>query len=319
MTAPALTPPRPAPAAGAASPFVASVVTPEAVLLEFRPAGLASRLLALLVDLLVQFATLYVVLLGAAISGGGGETTVVVVGLVLVFLAVFGYPALFETFWDGRTPGKRALGLRVITTEGGPVRFRHAAIRALLLVVELWIPPGGLTGLTAALLTRRGQRLGDLAAGTIVVRVRRAGDRIAPVWFAPPPGHEAYARSLDVGGLGPPQYQLVRRFLLRAGELSPAARWHLARRLAEGTGRATGSPCPPGLHPEAYLLCVAAAHQQRSAAAGAAGPPPPPPTGAPLPGAPPPPTGAAAAGPPPPPTGPPVPGLPPPAGQGPRR
>lgn len=280
-------------------PFVASVVTPEAVLLQFRPAGLASRVLALALDAVLQLVLLWLVFVALAVMGETTETTAVIVFTVAAFLLLFGYPVVQETWWGGATMGKRALGLRVITTEGGPVRFHHAAIRALLLVVELSVPPGGLTALVAALLTRRGQRLGDLVAGTIVIRVRGADERNVPVSFSPPPGHEAYTSSLDVSALRPRQYQVVRRFLLRAAELAPGARWRLSLRLASAVAAAVGGAIPPGLHPETYLLCVAAASQQRSRWSGF-DPSPPPPTGAPVPGppvGPPAPPGVVAAGP----------------------
>lgn len=285
----------PAPVVGVGDdPFVASVVTPEAVLLELRPAGLGSRMLALGLDLLLQFGALWVLLVGWLATGQSSETAAVVASLVIVFLITFGYPVVMETLW-GRSLGKLALGLRVITTEGGPVRFRHAAIRSLLFVVDFWIPPGGLTGVTCVLVTRRSQRLGDLAAGTIVVRSGRRAERTVPVWFTPPPGHEAYARHLDVSPLRPRQYQLVRRFLLRTAELSPSARWELANRLAAGVAVATGGTVPTGMHPETYLRCVVAAHQQRGTPGPSLASPPPPPTGRPLtgPGAPPPPPGSA--------------------------
>lgn len=336
---------RPATSFPARDPFVTSVVTPEAVLLQFRTAGLGSRMMALALDLMVQVGLLVVMFVVLGFAGGGSATVAVVVATLSVFLVLFGYPALLESLWDGRTLGKRALGLRVVTTEGGPVRFRHAAIRAVFYLLDLWIPPGGLTGLTAALLTRRGQRVGDLAAGTIVVRVRGASDRAAPVTFHPPLGHEHDALHLDVTGLRPRQYQLVRRFLLRVTELSPEARYRLADQLARGVAASIASPVPPGVHPETYLVCVAFAHQRRGALleprSGQPPPPapsdpPPPPVGRPvdLPppsrghaGAPrprlgsagvPPSQGAPPGAPPPPPTGPPVPGAvipPPPPGR----
>lgn len=285
-------------------PFVAALVTPEAVLLEFRPAGLASRMLARILDFIVQFVALWVVLLSLAITGGTGT---VAVTLFAVFLIVFGYPAIAEAVW-GRTMGKLALGLRVVTTEGGPARFRHTAIRSLLFVIDFWVPPGGLTGVVAILLTRRAQRLGDLAAGTLVVRARRGAEHTEPVWFAPPPGHEGFAAHLDVAGLQPRQYQLIRRFLLRTPELAPEVRWRLAQGLATGVAEAIGRPRPEGMHPESFLLCVAYAHQQRGAApAGLAGigpppapgplAPPGPPSGVGTGSIPPPPSGTAARGP----------------------
>jgi uncharacterized RDD family membrane protein YckC len=96
--------------------------------------------------------------------------------LLLVFALQFGYPVGFETLWRGRTPGKAAMGLRVVTVEGAPVRFRHAATRAAIGLLELTGTAGAIA-VIASLSSARGQRLGDLAAGTLVIRERRARGR----------------------------------------------------------------------------------------------------------------------------------------------
>ena len=110
------------------------VVTPEAVLLEFETPAVASRLLALLIDWAIQGALVATLLIGigaiasASASFDSGLSLAFV--FVMIFVIVFGYPTAMETLWRGRTVGKAALGLRVVTVEGAPVRFRHAAIRA---------------------------------------------------------------------------------------------------------------------------------------------------------------------------------------------
>lgn len=268
-----------------------SVVTPEAVLLELPAAGIGSRLLAVMLDLLVQGVALVVVLFTTVVAVATAGTTVgVILVLVAVFLVVFGYPALCETFFDGRTLGKLVLGIRVITTEGGPVTFRHAAIRSILALFDFWIPtPGGLVALTSALVTSRSQRLGDLAAGTVVVRQPRA--RTSPVFFGPAYGAEGLVAVLDTSALGPQQYSVVRDYLLRLGQLTPEQAEALGQELAGRVGELTGTPCPPWLDPPRYLASVLCAHQQRARAGtgasapivppapGAAWGPPPPPTG----------------------------------------
>ena len=244
------------------------IVTPEAVVLEFETAGLASRLLAGFVDAVVQALVLFLVLMAAF---GLGEAGVDLAGLgsasiyVLFFLLVFAYPAVFETLWRGRTPGKAALGLRVVTVEGGPIRFRHAAIRAILGVFDKYLG-SGLVGVVAVLLTRRNQRLGDLVAGTIVLRERSGARAPSAVRFTAPPGLEAYVASLDMARLTHEDYGAVRSFLLRAPSLAPAARAHLASQLAGPVAARLSASPPAGLPPEVFLVCVAAAHQQRNAA-----------------------------------------------------
>ena len=178
---------------------------------------------------------------------------------------MFAYPAAFETLWRGRTPGKALLGLRVVTVEGGPIRFRHAAIRAILGAFDKYLG-SGLVGVVAVLLTRRNQRMGDLVAGTIVLRERSGARAPSAVRFTAPPGLEAYVASLDVARLGHEDYGTVRSFLLRAPSLSPAARAHLASQLAGPIAARLSAAPPAGLPAEVFLVCVAAAHQQRNAA-----------------------------------------------------
>lgn len=243
------------------------IVTPEAVRLEFEPAGVATRMLALFIDLAVQLATLIALLIVVGFLGdGASETVAVVVAVVGVFLILFGYPVLSEAVFGGRTLGKAALGLRVRTREGAPVRFRHAAIRAALALVELYALLG-VPATLAVLLSRDSQRLGDLAAGTLVLRERAArSNTAAAVAFHPPPGWEQYAASLDVAAMTAEQYGVVRGFLLRARDLTPAARNHLAYRLANPLAAVLRHQPPPGVHPESFLQCAAAAYQRRHAA-----------------------------------------------------
>lgn len=250
-------------------PAPQGIVTPEAVVLDFETAGVGSRVVAEVLDLLIQGTALVGVLfaLGLAAAGGlpFGETAAVIVSLLAVFGILVGYPVAFESLWGGRTPGKAAMGLRVVTVEGGPIRFRHAAVRGVFGLVELWISFGSIAVLSI-LITRRNQRIGDLAAGTLVLRERRAGTRSTAVTFPPPHGCEAYVASLDVSAITPEQYGVIRSFLLRVLELSPEARWSLAVRLANPTATRMAHTPPPGVGPELFLACVAAAYQRRHAA-----------------------------------------------------
>lgn len=245
------------------------IVTPEAVVLEFETAGMASRMLAALLDSVIQFLVLLAVLLAAAGLSGlgvefGGLGTAFL--YVVLFLLLFGYPAGFEALWRGRTPGKAALGLRVVTVEGAPIRFRHAAIRAILGLVDKYFL-SAVPGVLAVLLTRRNQRLGDLVGGTLVLRERSGAKAPRAVAFAPPPGLEHYTGSLDVSALDQAEYVTIRSFLLRSATLAPAARDSLSRQLATPLlGRLRTTP-PPGLPAELFLVCVAAAHQRRHAPA----------------------------------------------------
>jgi uncharacterized RDD family membrane protein YckC len=248
------------------------LVTPEAVVLSFETAGLGSRVLAMLVDLAIQGGLLFLgsvalVLLTANTSGDSANVAATVVLLLLFTGVLLGYPIAFESLWRGRTPGKAALGLRVVTTEGAPVRFRHAAVRGFVGLIELWATTGALAVLSV-LLTRDNQRLGDLAAGTLVLRERSGAGRPRVAAFPPPHGLEAYTATLDVAGLTPDEYGAVRSFLLRAASLPPPVRAGLAGELAGTVAARMRHTPPPWLPPEAFLACVAAATQARSAAPG---------------------------------------------------
>jgi uncharacterized RDD family membrane protein YckC len=243
---------------------VRGIVTPEAVVLDFETASVGSRALAQAVDVLVRLGLLIVLsFLIQAVYAVAGQTVAIIIAVVGGFLILFGYPVLMEVRWNGQTVGKRALNLRVVTVEGAPVGIRHAAVRAMLAVVDFVAVPIGLIATVSVLLSRRNQRLGDLLAGTIVLREGTGAAFPVPVSFPPLPGYEGYARSLDVGGIRPEQYALLRSFLIRVNELTPDARAHLAGRLAVPLARSMHHTPPPGVHHEAFLVSVAAAYQLR--------------------------------------------------------
>jgi len=243
------------------------MVTPEAVALEFQTANVGSRILAYLIDMVVVVAGIFAGIFAVALLGQATDVAVpdwVAITIVLVLLPAWwlGYFIAFETLWRGRTLGKAALGLRVVTTEGAPVRFRHAAIRALLGLVDIAIA-SGFFAVVFILLTKDNQRLGDLVAGTLVLRERSGLAAPAPVSFAPPAGLEAYTATLDTSRLTIEEYQAVRTYLLRAASLPPGPRAALALQLADPLVARLRPPPPAGITPEQFLRCVGAAHQQR--------------------------------------------------------
>jgi uncharacterized RDD family membrane protein YckC len=249
------------------------LVTPDAVGVDLDVATVGSRAVAFLLDLLILAAGLLVMSLAGSLFAAQGLTSVVGPGswlgaalvLLLLFALFFGYPIAFETLRRGRTPGKAALGLRVVTVEGAPVALRHSAIRALLAVIELY----GLLGAPAmisSLVSSRAQRLGDLTAGTMVVRERRAARTPVAERFVAPGGLEGYTAQLDVSGLGSADYVTVRDTLRRSTDLPEPARSDvvvgLARTLLDRV-----RPAPPeGVDARTFLRCVAAAIQLRSEA-----------------------------------------------------
>lgn len=237
------------------------IITPEAVLLELPAAGLATRLGAKFVDLLVltSVAGLGGSLLVFALSPFG-PSVVAIVGIVWAVAVLLLGPMLCEGLWNGRTPGKAIFSLRVVTLDGGPIQWRHAFLRSIAQVPDLFL----MLGIIPALATRRTQRFGDLMAGTFVL-VERYADRSAqPIAFLPPAGWEQYVYTLDVGRIRPEQYRLIRTFLLRVTELLPAARWELGVQLAEAA-RVRVAPDPSGqVEPERFLVAVVSAYQHRN-------------------------------------------------------
>jgi uncharacterized RDD family membrane protein YckC len=262
------------------------MVTPEAVALELPTAGAGTRLAAALLDWFIvgvgEYLLFLLVISGLAAAELGNADwlpggVLVATTLFLFAFAMFGYFIISETLWRGRTAGKAALGLRVVTKEGGQIRFRHAFIRGIFLLID-GLASIGSVGVISILASRRSQRLGDMVAGTVVLRERTALRSPVAVTFAPPPGLEAYTAVLDTTRVGIPEYQAVRSFLMRANSLAPHARYELAVKLANPM-RELVRPLPPdGVQPELFLAAVAAAHQRRQRATAPQPPRPPAPT-----------------------------------------
>jgi len=245
---------------------LADVVTGEAVLLAVPCARFPSRLLALALDLLIQLILLFVLFLivGLAITGDRTNgATAGAIALTVSILIVVGYPVIWETLTRGGSPGKFALGLRVVSDDGGPERFRQALVRGLSAVVEIWLLLG-CPALISSLLSERGKRLGDLFAGTFVVQQRLPAGRTGA---APPmvvsPELASWGTRLEMSRLTDQTAETARRYLARLPELTPAARAELGERIA-GAVRAQVSPLPPpGTPVVAYLSAMLAERRKR--------------------------------------------------------
>jgi uncharacterized RDD family membrane protein YckC len=232
-----------------------SVATPEGVTLEATLAGVGSRFAARLVDQLLQFALLgALLLLQGVLTGGLDGSGAAVAGVVIaVFLVQFGYDVLFETLASGRTPGKRWTGLRVVKAGGGPVGFVASALRNILRIVDS-LPGFYMVGILAVLFTKNNQRLGDLAAGTLVVRERRQKTTLPPAAPRPPAAAASPPEGdlWDVSGISADEIATVRRFLDRRATLAPDARERLAYEMATRLGPKIAGP-PRRWDPEEFL------------------------------------------------------------------
>ncbi len=239
------------------------VVTGEGVLLEARPAAFASRMLGAILDVAVEVAgTTAVVLLVGVLGGGGYSSRIFTVLTMVVVLVVV--PVTVETLTRGRSLGKLAMGMRIVRDDGGPITVRHALVRALVGVVELWMTLG-VVAIIASAVHPRGKRLGDMLAGTYSARVR--GRRTVAVTVAMPPALSGWAASADMARLPDGLALAVRQFLGRARMLHPASRVELGTRLTAEV-QAYVRPLPPaGTHSEDFLAAVVAERRSRELAA----------------------------------------------------
>jgi uncharacterized RDD family membrane protein YckC len=240
----------------------AQVETPEQIELTLPLAGIGSRSVAYLLDLLCQVIpitlaavvafTLVPLAADAEIFGKNAagvpelETAPLAILSLTIFVVNFGYFALFETFWRGQSPGKRWVGLRVVKDGGFALDGRAALVRNLLRVVD-FLPAFYVAGMASIFLTGSGKRIGDYAAGTIVVRERKVSDLTA---IAPTSLNDAVTAAL-----GAEELALLTGFLDRRSSLDPAARDRLAAQLAARFAKRLGRPVPSD-H-EAFLEMIA--------------------------------------------------------------
>lgn len=240
------------------------LVTGEAVALDLPPAGLGSRMVSGLIDVCLTFVVLAVVLLVymvAALQADGAVFHIALIGtLITVFLV---YPTAIETLTRGRSVGKLAMGLRTVRDDAGPIGFHQAFVRALIGIVEIWAFSGA-PALISAMVSSRGKRLGDYAAGTYVVR-----DRVRLRLEPPPPMPPllaGWARTADLRSLPTGLALAVRQYLSRLPQLDPVSRERIGVDLADRVSPYVAPAPPPGTPPEAFLAAVVAARRERDGA-----------------------------------------------------
>jgi len=241
--------------------FSDELITGEAVVLDLRPASFISRALAVGADVLVTVVGIALITwLFYATTGEIDPAAGSALGLVATLAVLIGIPILVETLTRGRSLGKWLAGLRVVRDDGGPIRARHALIRGLLAVLEIYWSLGSIA-LVVSLLNRRGKRLGDLVAGTYVIRERQPRQQLPTVLM--PPHLSGWVRNADLGRLPDPLARACRQFLGRAERLTPSARRHLGTSLAAQVSVLVAPPPPPGTHPEDFLAAVLAERRDR--------------------------------------------------------
>ncbi|MFF4837864.1 RDD family protein [Streptomyces sp. NPDC001315] len=241
---------------------MSELVTGEAVALELRPARLPSRALAILLDLAVAMVAYLVVTVALVLSTASlDEAAQIAVSIATFLLVLVGGPIAVETLSHGRSLGKMAVGLRVVRDDGGPIRFRHALVRGAIGVVEI-LMTFGVVAVIASLVSERGRRLGDVFAGTLVVRERVP---VARTSFVPPPPPWLAGRfsGLDLSSVPDGLWLAIRQYLTRMQQLDPQVGWAMAARLAVDLADRTGAPVPHGVPPAAYLAAVVQERQVR--------------------------------------------------------
>lgn len=259
-----------------------NIATPEQVELEFAVAGLGSRFVAVLLDHLIQIGVLFIfTLIWIFVIGALGDRLnllgkwFIAAFIAIYFLIVWGYFALFEAFWHGRTPGKHVMKLRVIKDSGRQITLFESMSRNLLRIVD-YLPALYLVGVITMLSTKRNQRLGDLAVGTIVVHERREdqpllvdrGTSIMPA-HSTPAAYDAFTSSAVaqsaamlpadlVAKLTSDDLLLIESFFARALDLALHTRAEIAGRIAAQTAAKMSISVPEG-NPERFLEVIALA------------------------------------------------------------
>jgi uncharacterized RDD family membrane protein YckC len=241
---------------------VSELVTGDAVVLGLRPARLPSRALSVFIDLVLAWAVYLLLSVGllAAVSSLDAAA-LAAVRVALFLLVLVGASIAVETISHGRSVGKLVCGLRVVREDGGPIRFRHALVRGALGLIEIQLF-FGVVACAASLISARGRRLGDVFAGTLVVRERVPVTRGVPV-PPPPPWLVGRFRELDLSQVPGGLWLAVRQYLMRAGQLDDAVSRSMAERLASDLVSWTGVPAPEGVPAAAYLAGVVAERQAR--------------------------------------------------------
>jgi uncharacterized RDD family membrane protein YckC len=241
-----------------------TIATPEGVEVSLTLAGAASRFVSAIVDILIQTAVLVgvAIVLGIAGSAGlGGGGVAVFLWAVISFLVIFTYDIFFEVLNSGRTPGKRLNGLRVVRLQGHPVGFLTSSVRNLLRIID-FLPSAYLLGAIVILATRKNQRIGDVVAGTLVVRDRPGSTPALPRLAARVPEERPYA-SWDTSRITAEELATVRQFLERRDEIEWGARTQLAQTLSDRLRpKITGVPAE--LRGERFLEALVVAKTTRS-------------------------------------------------------
>jgi uncharacterized RDD family membrane protein YckC len=213
-----------------------TIETPEQTALDFQVAGIGSRFLAVAIDLLIQSLVGFVVGFGGLMLVGLIATTLpraamwaFAILFLFFFFLYFGYYAFFEIFWNGQTPGKRKIGIRVIKDSGRPLTPAETIARNLMRIVD-WLPGFYAIGLVSAILNKENKRLGDLVAGSLVVREASFSD-LKPAWQTVPVTVASTLPPLGADRLSAEECALIDSYLARRNALDPDVRYRMGEEI----------------------------------------------------------------------------------------
>jgi uncharacterized RDD family membrane protein YckC len=243
-----------------------TIETPEQTSLEFPLAGIGSRFLAVALDTLLQIAA-YIVLgliaglvASIGIFGVLGKQWGLAIVIFIAFLVQFGYFSTFEVLWNGQTPGKRWTHLRVIQDSGRPITPYDAILRNLLRIVDS-LPSLYAIGIVTMLISKENKRVGDYAAGTVVIHEEPL-EGVNSIWSVAAPAQAA--PTVPSAQLNMDELQLVETFFERRSSLDPDVRRSMARQIAQRLGERLNVPIEA--RPDAEKFLEALAEQRRSSA-----------------------------------------------------
>ncbi len=249
--------------------------TPESVELEFTLAGIGNRAYALLIDYIVFGSILlgilitrlifYTQLADAIASFAGSNSSLDLwlqaIQILVTFFIYVGYFVFFEALWQGQTPGKRYVKIRVICDDGRPIRLQQSTLRALLRPVDDFL----FLAVFLIALTKREKRLGDLLAGTLVIQEEQP---IASTTFSVSQEAQALANQLqieaDLSHLLPEDFAVIREYLQRSGGMTPQAKADLSRQLAHQVKEIIALEKAPKVTAHLFIEAVYLAYQQQS-------------------------------------------------------
>lgn len=241
------------------------LVTGEAVALDLRPASFVLRAAGAMIDFVVYvgaYVLLLLLLISMADTFGLDEAVSAALGITALVLCIVVAPTAVETISQGKSLGKLAVGARIVRDDGGAIGFRHAFMRALTGILELFMTLGGLA-VVVALLNGRSKRLGDLLAGTYSQYERVS--KVTPPVYGVPSELAEWAKTADVARMPDALARRIAQFLQQSAKFTPDSRQRLARELATEAS-VWVSPVPIA-DAELFLAAVAAIRRDREYAA----------------------------------------------------